>query len=176
MSATVSATLNPTRYQVYNSPCSMFLKVGVKLQSLAQIGCVSLAVSYCCTSVKAAQVGYPASANHSTPSALSTRCSMKHPFAVCSRVLKAENVGFMQMYPLWLLATKDTGGLQWSVPKVGKVKITCPGHRVAGRFSFPKLRENKPCVLHELCGQAEYSSSLLLLSGMKQLGFFVACE
>eukprot|EP00904_Undaria_pinnatifida_P010345 jgi/Undpi1/6440/HiC_scaffold_20.g08921.m1 len=30
-------------------------------------------------------------------------------------------VGFDQMYPLWLLATKDTGGLQWSMPKIGKV-------------------------------------------------------
>lgn len=32
-------------------------------------------------------------------------------------------MGFDQMYPLWLLATKETGGLQWSVPKIGKVKI-----------------------------------------------------
>ncbi|CAM9164870.1 unnamed protein product, partial [Hapterophycus canaliculatus] len=29
--------------------------------------------------------------------------------------------GFCQVYPLWLLASKDAGGLQWSLPKVGKV-------------------------------------------------------
>lgn len=32
------------------------------------------------------------------------------------------DVGFFQMYPLWLLATKDSGGLQWPVPKIGKVR------------------------------------------------------
>lgn len=31
------------------------------------------------------------------------------------------DVGFFQMYPLWLLATKDSGGLQWPVPQIGKV-------------------------------------------------------
>ncbi|CAM9838758.1 unnamed protein product [Ectocarpus sp. 8 AP-2014] len=31
------------------------------------------------------------------------------------------DVGFVQMYPLWLLASKDSGGLEWTVPKIGKV-------------------------------------------------------
>eukprot|EP00752_Nemacystus_decipiens_P005351 g4852.t1 len=31
------------------------------------------------------------------------------------------DVGFFQMYPLWLLATEESGGLQWPVPKIGKV-------------------------------------------------------
>ncbi|CAN0449076.1 unnamed protein product [Pylaiella littoralis] len=30
-------------------------------------------------------------------------------------------VGFYMTYPLWLLASREHGGLQWSVPKVGKV-------------------------------------------------------
>lgn len=42
---------------------------------------------------------------------------------------KGTLVGFDQMYPLWLLATKDTGGLQWSMPKIGKVKKSGPGRR-----------------------------------------------
>ncbi|CAN0294751.1 unnamed protein product, partial [Scytosiphon promiscuus] len=29
--------------------------------------------------------------------------------------------GFYQVYPLWLLASRDAGGLQWSLPKIGKV-------------------------------------------------------
>ncbi|CAB1117157.1 unnamed protein product [Ectocarpus sp. CCAP 1310/34] len=31
------------------------------------------------------------------------------------------DAGFVQMYPLWLLASKDSGGLEWPVPKIGKV-------------------------------------------------------
>lgn len=34
------------------------------------------------------------------------------------------DAGFVQMYPLWLLASKDSGGLEWPVPKIGKVS-TC---------------------------------------------------
>ncbi|CAN0413405.1 unnamed protein product [Pylaiella littoralis] len=30
-------------------------------------------------------------------------------------------VGFYMTYPLWLLASREHGGLQWSVPKIGKV-------------------------------------------------------
>lgn len=70
-------------------------------------------------------------------------------------------MGFDQMYPLWLLATKDTGGLQWGVPKVGKVNIVCPDHGVAGRFSVSIFPENRPWLLYRLYGQAEYSSLLL---------------
>eukprot|EP00903_Cladosiphon_okamuranus_P010938 g10330.t1 len=36
-------------------------------------------------------------------------------------LISVMDVGFFQMYPLWLLATKDSGGLQWSVSKIGKV-------------------------------------------------------
>lgn len=35
--------------------------------------------------------------------------------------IQAIDIGFHMMYPLWLLASRDKGGLQWSVPKIGKV-------------------------------------------------------
>lgn len=33
-------------------------------------------------------------------------------------------LGFTQTYPLWLLASKGAGGLDWAVSKIGEVGVT----------------------------------------------------
>lgn len=50
-------------------------------------------------------------------------------------------MGFNQVYPLWLLASKDSGGLQWTTSKIGKVRVESTGEcyalRVVGSVSAP---------------------------------------
>lgn len=50
-------------------------------------------------------------------------------------------MGFNQVYPLWLLASKDSGGLQWTTSKIGKVMVESAGEcfalRVVGSVSAP---------------------------------------
>lgn len=42
-------------------------------------------------------------------------------------------IGFDQVYPLWLLASKDSGGLQWTTSKIGKVMANSAGECYALR-------------------------------------------
>lgn len=55
---------------------------------------------------------------------MSTRHSIDvdHKIRSLLRIFQVMDYGFFQTYPLWLLASKDAGGLQWPVPRIGKVR------------------------------------------------------